>query len=120
MVGKGRGGDYRCNAKMIFLLRAVMSRLAFIMRSRRSWCSSSSSRKVVKMLMKGLDCCCCCCCSGCWGWSVVESAMVGGWVVVIVAVDDGCPSQVRLVPAMGWGQWVVWSGLLGGRVEGRG
>lgn len=47
--------------------------------------------------------------------------MVGGWVVVVVVVvDDGCPSQVRFVPAMGWGQWVVWSGLLGGRVEGRG
>lgn len=45
--------------------------------------------------------------------------MVGGWVVVVVVVDDGCPSQVRFVPAMGWGQWVVWSGLLGGRVEGR-
>lgn len=29
--------------------------------------------------------------------------MVGGWVVVVVVVvDDGCPSQVRFVPAMGW------------------
>lgn len=33
----------------IFLLRAVMSRLFLIIRSRRSWCSSSSSRKFSKM-----------------------------------------------------------------------
>ena len=37
----------------IFLLKAVMSRDAFIMRSRRSWCSSSSRRKVSNMGMKG-------------------------------------------------------------------
>lgn len=37
----------------IFLLSAVMSRDAFMMRSRRSWCESSSSRKVSNMGMKG-------------------------------------------------------------------
>lgn len=36
----------------IFLLRAVMSLEALITRSRRSWCSSSSSRKMVNMGMK--------------------------------------------------------------------
>ena len=37
----------------IFLLRAVISREALITRSRRSWCSSSSARKVENMEMKG-------------------------------------------------------------------
>lgn len=37
----------------IFLLNAVMSREALMMRSRRSWCSSSSLRKLSNMGMKG-------------------------------------------------------------------
>ena len=39
----------------IFLLRAVMSREALITRSRRSWCSSSSARKVVNIEVKDED-----------------------------------------------------------------
>lgn len=42
----------RCGAH-IFLLSAVISREALIMRSRRSWCSSRLSRNFSNMGMKG-------------------------------------------------------------------
>lgn len=58
----------------IFLLSAVISRLALMMRSRRSWCSSSSSRKFSKIEIVGL-------------FDSVES--------ILTTV---CPSQERFVP----------------------
>ena len=58
----------------IFLLSAVISRLALMMRSRRSWCSSSSSRKFSKIEIVGL-------------FDSVESILT-----------TACPSQERFVP----------------------
>lgn len=51
-----------------------MSRLALMMRSRRSWCSSSSSRKFSKIEIVGLA-------------DSVESILM-----------TACPSQERFVP----------------------
>lgn len=47
--------DFVCGVPHIFFDAAVMSRDALMVRSRRSWCSSSSARKVSNMGRKG-DC----------------------------------------------------------------
>ena len=44
-----------CSFAHIFLLNAVMSLETLIIRSRRSWCSSSSLRKVSNIDIKGED-----------------------------------------------------------------
>ena len=49
-----RRNSYACvQFAHIFLLSAVMSLEALMIRSRRSWCSSNSLRKVSNMGMKG-------------------------------------------------------------------
>lgn len=83
-------GRNRCNEKMIFLLNAVISLDVLIILSRRSWCSSNSSRNVPKIESIFVE-----------GSSIVAAAFAGGVSVVsVVVLTTGLPSQERFVAVM--------------------
>ena len=79
-------GTDRCNEKMIFLLNAVISLDVLIILSRRSWCSSNSSRNVPKIESIFVE-----------GSSIVAADFAVVSVVSVVVLTTGLPSQERFV-----------------------